>query len=60
MVNAYEGVKKRKNLHGNVVDEEPEISEEYKKKLVKIRDEVKKGKATKYKDVKHLARDIGL
>ncbi|MEN4007336.1 MAG: hypothetical protein PQ964_08290 [Methanobacteriaceae archaeon] len=37
-----------------------EISEEYKKELSEIREEVKKGKFTKYKDIQQLSKDLGL
>lgn len=40
--------------------EDPEISEEYKKRLAMIRKEVRDGKYTDYKDTEELAKELGL
>lgn len=53
-------VDKKKEVSSLTNIKGPELSKQFKEDLEKVREEVKKGKYTRYKNSKDLAKDIGL
>lgn len=52
-------VDKKKEFTSITSSKESELSEKFKADLNRVREEVKKGKFTRYKNSKELARELG-
>lgn len=51
--------KKRTEISEHV-NKEPKLSEQFKKDLIRVRKEVKKGKFTRYNNAKEILDELGL